>query len=329
MNKIFILGIIVSLFSLVSAFLVGYSSLTTPPLNQGMVEGVTTEKTRSITLSLNEKLRVVCREGSPTLESLSDKILTIFCRATQPSPTTSPTPLATPQITLTPTPTKQEEGNKMTGKCGEPMDLWHPPVYNGCETGHEHGDPPPDWISKAGYSLSFHGPFNTSPVENTTKHTSMKGFLANFAGVEVYFRTHFASNPQERFGAYHSYEVFARDPSGKVSHWQGWNYSGNPTNNNERCVRRNPPEPCEEVRPIILVTDQTSLNQGITCEQWYAATAAWSWDFGITICGSTTVYQRDKEQDSTNAFDQSTWKLTGDLGLTRRLEAAWYGPDSK
>lgn len=213
------------------------------------------------------------------------------------------------------------------GKCGESNDSWHPPVINGCATGHEHGDAPPSWIAQAGYNLSFTGHFNTSAVENSTKHTSMKGMLITIQGVQIYFRTHFASNPMERFGDYHSYEVFTKDAAGGVSHWQGWNFSGKP-NSDARCLRRRDPLPCENERPIILVTDQTSWDQGITCEQWYSATASWSWDFGVTICGSTTIYQPDKEKDSATVFDQSTWKLApnnGSLGLTRRLEVAWYG----
>jgi len=257
-----------------------------------------------------------------------------------PTPTNSPSPIVTASPTIRPTvtprpttstspsPTPTATTMSGMGKCGEPMDRWHAPVYNGCETGHEHGDPPSSWILAAGYNPMFHGHFNTSAAENSIKHTSMKGFSTRMDGVDIYFRTHFASNPQERFGAYHSYEVWTRDASGSVSHWQGWNYSGRPTSNLERFARRSE-NGDPGVRPIILVTDQTSLDQGIGCEQWYASTASWSWDFGITICGSTTVYQRNLEQTAADAFNQSIWRLTGDLGLTRRLEAAWYGPNSQ
>jgi hypothetical protein len=210
------------------------------------------------------------------------------------------------------------------GRCGESMTVWHPPAINGCATGHEHGDAPPRWIADAGYAAAFHGHFNTSPIENTVKHAAMKGFLGTFDGADVYFRIHAASNPLDRSARFHSYEVWARDSSGGVSHWQGWYNSGDPVT--DRVVRRKGSE--TGVRPVILVVDQTSLNQGIGCEQWYATTASWSWDFGWTICGATTLYQPN---ENATADDMSTWILNpnGTRGTTRRLELAWYGPDSQ
>jgi hypothetical protein len=163
----------------------------------------------------------------------------------------------------------------------------------------------------------FHGHFNTSAIENTTKHAAMKGFIARFSNVDLYFRVHAASNPLDRMARYHSYEVWARDPSGGVSHWQGWYNSGDPVT--DRIVRRSGVE--SSVRPVMLVVDETSAAQGINCEQWYGFTSEWSWDFGWTICGATTYYTPG---ENATATDQSTWKPTGSLGGTRRLEAAWY-----
>lgn len=249
---------------------------------------------------------------------------TVANNAPPPPPTATPAPQ--PTATPAPPPPTPPPPSSNVGVCGESLDAWHPPVVNGCATGHEHGDPPPDWIAKAGYTLSFHGPFNTSPKENTAKHQAMKGFSAKFNGTDVYFRVHAASNPLDRMARYHSYEVFARDPSGNVSHWQLWYNTGDPRPWNQggaRVVRRNPPLPEEGQRPIMLVVDQAAWDAGIRCEQWYSAPGepAWGWDFGWTICNTTTLYQ---ENENATAEDPSTWKLTGDLGLTRRLEAAWY-----
>lgn len=215
--------------------------------------------------------------------------------------------------------TSHPSGHGDVGACGEPMDAWHPPVVNGCATGHEHGDAPPPWIVQAGYTPSFHGDFNTSATEHTLKHAAMKGFLTRFADVEIYFRVHAGSNVLDRSARYHSYQVWARDPSGSVSHWQGWYNSGNPYV--DRFPRRRGVE--IQKRPAILVVDQTSWDQGIQCEQWYASTAVWSWDFGWTICGINALYYQGENDEQ----DQRYWRApTGQpgVGTLRRLEAAWY-----
>jgi hypothetical protein len=210
--------------------------------------------------------------------------------------------------------------------CGESTDAWHAAVIDGCATGHEHGDAPPAWIADAGFVAQFVGPFNTSPLENTSKHAAMKGFLTRLDDTDIYFRIHAASNPLDRSARYHSYEVFARDGTGAVSHWQGWYNSGDPTA--DRVPRRRGVEPTQ--RPVILVVDDASWQQGNHCEQWYAAPGepAWSWDFGWTICDTTTLYRAD---ENATAADASTWVAApGDqTGTTRRLEAAWYGRNSK
>lgn len=206
------------------------------------------------------------------------------------------------------------------GVCGERMDRWHPPIVNGCETGHEHGDPPPQWVLDAGYTVTFHGHFNTSPAENTAKHAAMKGFATTLNGVDIYLRFHAASNVLDRSARYHSYELWARDPQGGVSHWQGWYNVGDPVA--ERVPRRPGPEPTQ--RPLMLVVDQAAWDAGIRCEQWYTAPAqpAWSWDFGWTICDTTTIYYPGENEQQDRRF----WRLApnGSLGTTRRLEAAWY-----
>jgi hypothetical protein len=204
------------------------------------------------------------------------------------------------------------------GLCGEPMDEWHSPLINGCATGHEHGDEPPSWIEQAGYAVRYSGLFNTSPMENTHKHAAMKGFSARLDDVEVYFRVHAASNVLDRSARYHSYEAWARDPAGAVSHWQGWYDTGDPTPGSSGRPRRQPGRSFP--RPVIEVVDQGAWDRAIRCEQWYTVSAPWSWEFGWTICGSTTLYYATEtdEQDITN------WRLTGSVGGTRRMEASWF-----
>jgi hypothetical protein len=257
-------------------------------------------QTTSVTLNPGDSLTVACSTNLSASGSATQQTLACAARAATP----------------TPTPT----GSNI-GVCGESLDAWHPPVINGCATGMEHGDAPPAWLTAAGDHVLFHGAFNTSPIENTTKHAAMKAFSATFNGTDVYFRIHAASNPLDRSARYHSYEVFARDPSGAISHWEGWYNSGDPVA--DRIPRRTGGDPSQ--RPLILVVDQTSWNQGIRCEQWYSAPAqpAWGWDFGWTICNSTTLFQVG---ENATAANQATWTPApdGSLGTTRRLEAAWY-----
>ncbi len=210
--------------------------------------------------------------------------------------------------------------------CGESQDTWHPPVINGCAAGHEHGDAPPAWVAASGYPLSFHGAFNTSPAENTAKHAAMKGVAARFNNQDVYFRIHAASNPLDRMARYHSYELWIRDTSGAVSHMQGWYNTGDPRPASEggaRYARRRGVEP--QQRPIILTPDETSVEQGINCEQWYTnpGETVWGPDFGWTICNTTTMYRAN---ENATAYDQGAWvRYAGtNTGTTRRLELAWY-----
>lgn len=285
------------------------------------------------TLAPGDTLTVRCEGGTRlTASRISTREIRLDCVAPAATPTRTPTPTRTAPPTATPTPTPTPTPPSLAvGRCGEPMDRWHPPVVTGpdgrpCETGHEHGDPPPAWIAAAGYTVSFSGPFNTSPAENVEKHAAMKGFSTRLNGVDIYFRVHAASNPLDRMARYHSYQVWARDPSGNVSFWQGWYNSGDPRPASEggsRVPRRIIASPAEDQRPIVAVCDATSIAQGIGCEQWYSAPGepAWGWDFGWTICGATTLYTPG---ENATAYDMSTWIPTGETGNTRRLEAAWY-----
>jgi hypothetical protein len=156
-------------------------------------------------------------------------------------------------------------------------------------------------------------------MENTAKHAAMKGFLARFNDTDVYFRIHAASNVLDRAARFHSYEVWARDPSGGVSHWQGWYNSGVPVADR---VPRTLGDPGR--RPVILAVDLASWDAEIRCEQWYASTASWSWDFGWTICGINALFYPGENDQQDPAFGKAPPEGAG-VGNVRRLEAAWYG----
>lgn len=202
------------------------------------------------------------------------------------------------------------------GRCGEDQHRWHPPVIADCPTGHEHGDPPPTWLAASGDTVDFLGPFNTSPAENRAKHAAMKGFAARLHGVDLYVRLHTASNVLDRAARYHSYEVWARDPAGGISHWQGWADSGDPVADR---VPQRLPHP--KYRPLVRVVDHASYDLGYRCETWYFVTAPWSWDLRWTICGSTTLYYPGEN----GTPEQAAWRPAPDRtpGTDRRLEATW------
>lgn len=235
--------------------------------------------------------------------------------------------------------------------CNDPsLNVWHSPGSHPCsylKAGHphEHGDAPPAWVTAVS-GVSFMGMHNTSPVEDTVKHASMKGFATTMNGMDMYLIYHFTATPMERFGSYHSYQFWMR-PAGDsnlshVSYMKGWTFTGVPTGPGSDISRyeRTKGDPGE--RPVILVVDRPSWDAGIRCEQWYNGTTDWSIDFGVTICNSPVLYNRAKEQSGsasvdaagnyvlTGVFDKNNWtpEITGDLGLSRRLELAWYGPNS-
>lgn len=208
---------------------------------------------------------------------------------------------------------------------------WHLPysVADSCVFEHEHGDAPPQWIEDAGYSVAFdlgggfHG--NTSHAENTDKHAAMKGFAAEFRDYsggmqQFYLRVHAATNPMDRVARYHSYEVFLKDATGAVSHWQGWFNTGDPEEDRFLYDGRNDPGR----RPIILTQNEATFPT-VKNEHWYTrGTAGWNWDFAWTV--DATTYWRPDETYDTNP---TNWPQTGRLGTVRRLEPAWYGPDSR
>ena len=216
------------------------------------------------------------------------------------------------------------------GACGEPNDRWHADVMtrpdgSECFPGHEHGDEPPAWLAEGGVNLRYGGP-EATPRENEIKHQAYKGFaFADVKQQEGYLRVHAASNPHDRAARFHSYEFYLRDAAGNISQFRGWYDTGDRIK--DRPSRATDPQ----IRPLIGVVDKESFDKGIRCEQWYMMTTSeyggWGPDLGWTICNSTTLYVLGEDR---TADDYSSWVPSpdGSMGLVRRLELAWYGPDA-
>jgi hypothetical protein len=206
---------------------------------------------------------------------------------------------------------------------------WHAPGAHDGLNAHEHGDDAPAWATAFsethfGHGIVYGGDETSGPAEDAMKHQAFKGYLlTNSIGVQVYLRYHAASNPMDRSARFHSYEVYVRDTAGNVSFWQGLYDTGNP--DTARFARRSGSEP--QQRPIILAVDETSIAQGIACEQWYMFPAARNHmpEFALTICGATYMYRGN---ENATAHDPSTWVASpsGTTGRDRRAEFFWY-PD--
>jgi hypothetical protein len=213
-------------------------------------------------------------------------------------------------------------GHEATGICREAMNAWHLAIVNGCPTGHEHGDAPPSWVLDAGYFPTFGHAANT-PNENALvhKHSAFKAFSVHLQGVDIYVVMHLDTNPGGHVSRFHSYQVWARDSSGGVSHWHGWLDFGEGDQTGPNLRRFN----CEDTdgtRPIIAVNDPACPGD-TRFENWYSrpgAERAWSWDFGFNV--SPSYYAGG------DPADPSTWTPTGALNSTRRIEAAWYADRS-
>jgi hypothetical protein len=231
--------------------------------------------------------------------------------------TSTPTMTVTPPSAPSPTPTPMPG---MVGICGEDTMRWHPPVINGCNTGHEHGDAPPAWVG----NVSFMGAFNTSAKEDTAKHASMKGFrvlldspdaLAAYGcALDIYVRAHIAPNPMEQYSQFHSFELWVKDCAGKISHEVGWLDRGQIT------IKDSPES--SSVRPTAILVDRAAWDRNHTCEQWYPSFGS-AHPIGFTwmACAAETIYRPDL--NAANPFDMSQWELTGGLGLDRRTEVVY------
>ena len=185
---------------------------------------------------------------------------------------------------------------------------------NGCETTHEHGDRPPQWVLDAGYNPSFSHQANT-PNENVLKHTGFKGFSARLNGIDVYVIMHLDSTPNGHTSRFHSYQMWTRDPQGGVSHWHGWLDFGQGNNTGPNLVRVG----CEDdgIRPIMGVMDEPCNTHQF--ESWYSragGSGGWAPDFGFNLLPQ---YYTGGDPN-----DRSTWNPTGSLNVVRRIELAWY-----
>lgn len=207
--------------------------------------------------------------------------------------------------------------------------VWHPSTQKNaagkiiCIYGHEHGDPPPDWVSRAGYSVGFDSMAdfmaNTSPMEDDFKHPGMKGFNATIQGLQVYARIHLMSNPLDRTARYHSYELFIKDQTGAVSHFQGWLNTGDSVTDripyHDSTYGAAGLDPGR--RPIVwAATRQACLKDRSWCiELWSMTTSSWGPDIIWTINDPTTYFQPGEKYDA----DISHWDLTGKLGGDRTM----------
>jgi len=167
----------------------------------------------------------------------------------------------------------------------------------------------------------FTHPGNT-PNENVLKHTSFKGFSGRFNGVDIYVIMHLDSNPSGHSSRFHSYQMWARDGSGTVSHWDGWLEFGVGDATGPQVRRIG----CDDttVRPIFEVNDPACNGGRLQFESWYARPAGyqgqalWMPDFGFNLSANYYI--------GGDPNDRSTWAAvaTGELNRTRRIEVAWY-----
>lgn len=290
-------------------------------------------------LNPGDTLTVSCSGTNLSGSQINATTVQIACNG-GPTPTATPTAVVPPTATAVVPPTAIPPTATPAGGTPAPtaqpasMLVWHAPAAHDGLNVHEHGAQPPAWANnwstqEFGRGIQFGGDEASSPMENTHKHQAFKFIVAKSdAGGDVLLRYHAASNPMDRAAQVHSYEVYYRDVAGNISFWQGVYDTGSPAvgteDNTARCPRRTPPLGCENQRPIILVTDATSLAQGIASEQWYmfaSPESGLSWDMGVTIIGSTTVY---KPGEVATSMDMATWQLTGNLGLRRRSDGFWY-----
>lgn len=212
------------------------------------------------------------------------------------------------------------------GVCGEDMMHWHAPVINTCATGHDHGDAPPAWVNSSRWMAMFDHPGNT-PNENVLKHSSFKAFSLRLDGVDIYLIMHLDTNPNGHTSRFHSYQAWARDGAGGVSHWDLWADFGS---GNETGPHLQAPDNCgnDGTRPIMMVNyvDCPRINGSVPFENWYSRAAAplWGWDLGFNI--QPQYFGGPTKGVSTNGdlANMANWLPTGNLNANRRVEMAWY-----
>lgn len=284
------------------------------------------QSSQTVTLNPGDSLTVNC--STSLAGSFATNLAALSCATAEATPTAPPTSTATvtpsPTATNTPvaptsTPTATATPHAHTGLCGESMATWHPPVVNGCQTKHEHGDAPPDWVNSSPWPAMFDHPGNT-PNENVLKHTSFKGFTARFNNVDLYVIQHLDTNPSGHSSRFHSYQMWARDASGALSHWDGWMDFGDDEMAGPQIQRFHCDDP-DGVRPVMAVNSQQCPGP-LRFENWYPRAggylgqAGWMPDFGFNT-SANYFFGGDPAVPS-------TWVPTGGMNGTRRIEVAWY-----
>jgi hypothetical protein len=272
-----------------------------------------------VNLAPRDSVIVRCSGVDLAVNRQSATQVTLECRR---APTATPTASLTAQPTSTHTPAPSATPTIApptgdVGRCGESSHEWHPPVVNGCVTGHEHGDAPPAWVVASSFSAHFTHPANT-PNENVVKHTSFKGFLLRDDGIDVYVIAHIDTNPSGHSSRFHSYQVWARDSAGNVSYWDGWMDFGTSNLTGPQFRRFGCDPDTDSTRPIMAANDE-ECNIPLRFENWYSragGSGGWAWDLGFNT--SPNYYAGG------DPANPATWNPTGQLNSTRRIELAWY-----
>jgi hypothetical protein len=181
-----------------------------------------------------------------------------------PEPTA--TPVAAPTATATPHAHPTQAPGAL-GACGESMSAWHPPVVDGCATGHEHGDAPPAWVMSANTPKPF--------SQSRESHVGYKGvFARHSSGAESYWIAHILSTAPARAHGDHDYQLWLKTTDGRVYYWDGLLCFANP------CAGTPPLRTSDTgERPIILAQRDAG------CETWYGRAERGIVDVEWVICG--------------------------------------------
>ncbi len=195
---------------------------------------------------------------------------------------------------------------------------WHTPGP------YENGDKPPAWADAWSMAQFQHpviyGGDEATAMEFDMKPFGFKGYSFTSGGVAIYYRVHLSSNPMDRGKRYHSYEVYAKDATGAVSFWQGWQDYGDPaTTRFLGCDWTT-----KDATLPLHGQPHGWVESGCGKEAWYARAQNWQWDVTLLINDATTVPTAGETADT----PQSQWVLTGKKGVKRTLNAYWYGTGS-
>jgi hypothetical protein len=216
---------------------------------------------------------------------------------------------------------------------------WHPPGF-----GHEHGQQPNEYVDNFlksrpelhqywGNGVSFDGPWNTSAIENTTKHAGMKiaeiSYPAitdqNGGWIHVTWVQHLLSHPMDRQAAKHSTQMFILDAGGGLTVRMGHMRFGGPEAvTPKRCTLSTGGSDCAQYnqaqRPILLAVDQASwdgeagVRLPIRQETWYGAGAGAATTWGVD---PTTFFVPGERVDDHTAHER---QATGGTGTLREYE---------